>query len=200
MDHNAVVNSLRGAWRLRGTAVPQRVTSSDGRFVVTFSEEGDRQRVLQAGPWHYQNDAVLIKDFDGVGNPVDVRLDSLSIWVQIHRLPIILKTEDMGWKLGKKLGTVLAVSHRNNQIVDEHLRVRVQHPVEKPLRKNVDITPKGSTKPILFDVKYEKLPELLFLLRSGGTHDREVLQHAQRAAEGVLLHRHKGASVLGLCS
>lgn len=162
VDHNAVVNSLRGAWRLCGTAVPQRVTSSDGRFVVTFSEEGDRQRVLQAGSWHYQNDAVLIKDFDGVGNPVDVRLDSLSIWVQIHRLPIILKTEDMGWKLGKKLGTVLAVSHRNNQIVDEHLRVRVQHPVEKPLRKNVDITPKGSTKPILFDVKYEKLPNFCF--------------------------------------
>lgn len=68
----------------------------------------------------------------------------------------------MGWKLGKKLGTVLAVSHRNNQIVDEHLRVRVQHLVDKPLRKNVDITPKGSNKPILFDVKYEKLSNFCF--------------------------------------
>ncbi|XP_044361032.1 uncharacterized protein [Triticum aestivum] len=162
VDHNAVVNGLRGAWRLQGSAVPQQVTSTDDRFIIKFSKEGDRQRVLRAGPWHYRNDALLIKDFDGVGDPVDVRLDSFNIWVQIHGLHVILKTEDMGWKLGKKLGTVLAVSNRNNLIVEEHLRVRVQHLVEKPLRKNVDITPKGSNKPILFEVKYEKLPNFCF--------------------------------------
>lgn len=78
VDHNAVVNGMRSAW-LRGSAVSQWVTSNNGSFVITFFQEGDRQRVLQAGPWHYQNDAVIIKDFDGVGNPVDVRLDSFNI-------------------------------------------------------------------------------------------------------------------------
>lgn len=57
--HNpsAVVNELRGPWRLRGDVMAQLVTSDDGRFMVAFTEEGDRQHVLAAGPWHFRNDA-----------------------------------------------------------------------------------------------------------------------------------------------
>lgn len=73
-DHKAISNALRGPWRLRGEAVSQRVTSDDGRFVITFTEEADRQRARNAGPWHYRNDAVILADFDGKGNPTDVRL------------------------------------------------------------------------------------------------------------------------------
>ncbi|XBI19238.1 hypothetical protein VPH35_060814 [Triticum aestivum] len=78
-DPQAVVNELKGPWRLRGEAAAQRVKSEDRRFVVTFSEEGDRRHVLQAGPWHYRNDAVLLAAFDGSGDPVDVPLDSFRI-------------------------------------------------------------------------------------------------------------------------
>lgn len=77
-------------------------------------------------------------------------------------LPFFLKTEDMGWILGKKLGTVIAVSHRNHKIVDEHLRIRIEHAVDKPLRKYVDTTPAGSSNKINYDVKYEKLPNFCF--------------------------------------
>ncbi|WP_315913473.1 hypothetical protein, partial [Klebsiella pneumoniae] len=41
---------------------------------------------------------------------------------------------------------------------DEHLRVRVIHKVDEPLRKTVDINPFGTTEEISFNVKYEKLP------------------------------------------
>lgn len=50
IDPKAVVNELRGPWQLREDAVPQRVTRDDGRFVITFTEEGDRHHVLHAGP------------------------------------------------------------------------------------------------------------------------------------------------------
>lgn len=61
---------------------------------------------------------------------MDVRLDSFMIWAQIRDLPVPIKTEEMGWILGAKLGTVVAVSHRNKKIVNEHLRVRVEHQVD----------------------------------------------------------------------
>ncbi|XP_044449047.1 uncharacterized protein [Triticum aestivum] len=55
--------------------------------------------------------------------------------VQICDLSVPIKTEEMGRILGDKLGMVLAVSHRNKQIVDEHLRVHVIHQVDEPLKK-----------------------------------------------------------------
>lgn len=162
VDHKAVVNALGGPWRLRKDVVSLRITSNDGHFVITFTEEGDRQRLLNAGPWHFWNDVVLFADLDGKENPPDVCLDSFNIWAQIQGLLIFLKTEEMGWILCKKLGTVLAVSHRNKKITDDHLRVHVEHKVDKPLRKYVDTTPTGSKKEIHYYVMYEKLPNLCF--------------------------------------
>ena len=56
-----------------------------------------------------------------------MRLGSIKLWAQIWGLPVPIKTVEMGYILGGKLGTVLAVAHRNKKIVDEHLRVRVEH-------------------------------------------------------------------------
>lgn len=159
---SAVVNKLKGPWRLRGHAEAQRVTSKDGRFMVSFTEEGDRQHVLAAGPWHFRNDAVIFADYDGQGNPAEVHLNSISPWAQVHKLPFVLKTGEMGWTFGKKLGTVIAVSHRNKRIFDEHLRIRVEHMVDRPLRNQVGFTPVGTNDEIMFEVKYEKLPNFCF--------------------------------------
>ncbi|XBJ00303.1 hypothetical protein VPH35_020218 [Triticum aestivum] len=165
VDPKMVVNELRGPWRLRGDAVAQRVTSEDRRFIITFKEEGDRSHVLHAGPWHFRDDVVVLAAFDGRGNPEDVPLDSIKIWVQIWGLPVPLKTVEMGKVMGDKLGKVVAVSHKDKMIVDEHLRVRAEHRVEEPLRKVIDTVETmldGNTKEVLYDVKYEKLPRFCF--------------------------------------
>lgn len=128
-------------------------------------EEGDRLHVLQAGPWHFRDDAVVLAAFDGKGKPADVPLDSIKIWAQIWDLPVPIKTLEMGYLLGAKLGKVVAVSHKNKMIVDEHLRVRVEHRVDEPLRKVIDTietTLDGNTIETLYDVKYEKLPNFCF--------------------------------------
>ncbi|XBJ08737.1 hypothetical protein VPH35_013971 [Triticum aestivum] len=69
VNHKAVINDLRGPWRLHSDAVGQRVTSKDGRFIITFSEDGDRQHVLRVETWHFRNNAVLLAEFDGKRQP-----------------------------------------------------------------------------------------------------------------------------------
>ena len=78
--------------------------------------------------------------------------------MQIHGLPVPIKTVEMGWTLGEKLGIVITVSHKNKKIVDEYIRVRVEHRVDEPVRKFIDTTDVGGTNKIYFPVKYEKLP------------------------------------------
>lgn len=165
VDPALVVNELRGPWRLRGDAMAQRVTSEDRCFIITFKEEGDRRHVLQAGPWHFRDDAVVLAAFEGKGNPADVPLDSINIWAQIWGLPVPIKTVEMGYLLGGKLGKVVTVSQVNKMIVDEHLRVRVVHRLDEPLRKFIDTIvtiPDGKTIESIYYVKYEKLPNFCF--------------------------------------
>ncbi|KAE8816262.1 hypothetical protein D1007_06111 [Hordeum vulgare] len=88
-----------------------------------------------------------------------VRLDSIKLWVQIWGLPLPIKTVEMGYILGDKLGKVLTVAHRNKKIIDEYLRMWVEYLVDEPLRKAIDTTPVGSTIEISYNVKYEKLPK-----------------------------------------
>lgn len=113
---------------------------------------------MRGGPWTHKGDAVLFAEFDGKGKAADVKLDAMRIWVQIRDLPYPLMKVDMGWLLGANLGKVLAVSNRDGVIVDEHLRVWVEHPVDKPMMRWVKVQLEGSAEEIRYFVKYEKLP------------------------------------------
>lgn len=106
-DPHAIVRELRGPWHLVGDVTPQRIPSDDERFILNFEAEGDMLHVLRAGPWHYRNDAVIFAAFNGKGNACDVELDVIQVWAQIHGLPYELKSVEMGWELGKKLGKVV---------------------------------------------------------------------------------------------
>lgn len=154
------MRELRGPWQLVSDVTPQRIQSDDGRFILNFEAEGDRLHVLRAGPWHYRNDAVIFAAFNGKGNACDVKLDVIQVWAQIHGLPYELKSVDMGWELGRKLGTVVAVAHKKKMIVDKHLRVRVDMPVLQPFKEYIITNPVGSTTIHKYPVKYEKLPNV----------------------------------------
>ncbi|KAI4990904.1 hypothetical protein ZWY2020_039275 [Hordeum vulgare] len=64
-----------------------------------------------------------------------VRLDSIKLWVQIWGLPVPIKTVEMGYILGDKLGKVLTVAHRNKKIIDEYLRIARFCSIPKEIQK-----------------------------------------------------------------
>jgi hypothetical protein len=59
---------------------------------------------------------------------------------------------------GGNLGKVIRVSNQDGVIVDEHLRVWIEHPVDEPLMRWVKVQPEGGVDEIRYFVKYEKLP------------------------------------------
>lgn len=88
---------------------PPRGDSDDGRFILNFTSESDRWFVLKAQPWHFNRDGLIFAEFDGNGDPVEVDLGVMTIWVQVRDLPYVLKTESIGWPLEDQLGEVLEV-------------------------------------------------------------------------------------------
>uniref|UniRef100_A0A453SHL3 Uncharacterized protein n=1 Tax=Aegilops tauschii subsp. strangulata TaxID=200361 RepID=A0A453SHL3_AEGTS len=154
-----IVDELRAtAWKHQGVVTVQEVASDDGRFVLNFAAEGDRRFMLKAQPWHYKRDGLVFAEFDGKGDPTEIDLGVMAIWVQVRGLPFELKTESMGWSFWDQIGEVLEVSHHNHVIVEKFLRVRVEVILHEPLKSTVEFIPLGSSKIVKYDVLYEKLP------------------------------------------
>ncbi|KAK2656459.1 hypothetical protein Ddye_009511 [Dipteronia dyeriana] len=59
-----------------------------------------------------------------------------EFWVQIHRVPLLCKTKDIGWFLGNSVGVVSDVDVGiNGDCSGKFLRIRVKIDVTKPLRR-----------------------------------------------------------------
>ena len=114
------------AWKNQGVVTIQEVASEDGRFIPKFSTESDRQFLLKAQPWHFKRDGLIFTEFDGKGDPAEVDLGVMTIWVQVRDPLYEFKRESVGRSLEDQLGEVLEVSHRNHVIVEKYLRVRVK--------------------------------------------------------------------------
>ena len=136
--------------------------SADGRFILNLAADSDRRFVLKSQPWHFKRDGLIFAQFDGKGDPAEVDLGVMAIWVQVRDLLFELKTENIGWSLEDQLGEVLEVSHQNHVIVEKYMRVHVKILLHEPLKSSVEFTPLGSSKVFKYDVKYEKLPKFCF--------------------------------------
>ncbi|KAM0871782.1 hypothetical protein ACQ4PT_039158 [Festuca glaucescens] len=136
---------LRQVWQLHGGMEEKGI--GEKRFLIVLEKEGDYKHILKGGLWLYQNDAFLVAKSLG------------------------------GEKLGEKyLGEVREVGKDNGgHTWASFLRVRVEHDVEKPIRRWIPIAGSIGSKARRFDVKYEGAPHSCFFCGIFGHNERSCL-------------------------
>ncbi|XP_075663402.1 uncharacterized protein At4g02000-like [Castanea sativa] len=84
-------------------------------------------------------------------------------WVQIWGLPFESMTEEVGKDLGSKLGKYIE-SDRRSWLAEQakFLRIRVDIPIDKPLRRGANIVNSEGGK-CWVTFKYERLPNFYFI-------------------------------------
>ncbi|XP_019178340.1 PREDICTED: uncharacterized protein LOC109173555 [Ipomoea nil] len=117
-----------------------------GLFLFFFFHETDVQYVLNGGPWAFENSTlVCCLVGDGV-LPVDVALDSVDMWVQLHDLPMGYTTQPILEQIGNFIGTFVKYDER---FVGapwlSFYRIRVSIPVNKPLRSRMKLLKRDKT-------------------------------------------------------
>jgi hypothetical protein len=136
----------------------------DNRFVVRFTREGDWNHVKKNGPWQFDFNAILIKDFDGSVRPSDMVFDTLDIYARVADLPMDMMNRVFGELIGGWIGKFISVDVDEEGIAwGEDLRIRVAIKVDQPLVRGVSI--KESAKDEVgkwFDIRYEKIPHFCF--------------------------------------
>jgi hypothetical protein len=116
--------------------------------------------VLQGGAWIYRGDPFLVAAYDGKIRPSDVVLNLMPVWINIEDMPLNLMNEPTGQVLGSNIGKVVAVGRDSKgRFWDDHMRIRVLMPVDKPLTRWLKVKDKESGDMLCLHVKYERIPK-----------------------------------------
>jgi hypothetical protein len=92
---SALERAMQRAWGLHRSAQFRDI--GDNRFVVRFSSEGDWRHVLKNGPWQFDFNVILLKDYAGSIRPSDMVFDTMEIWVRVRARPANGYDEQVLW-------------------------------------------------------------------------------------------------------
>ncbi|XP_042958116.1 uncharacterized protein LOC122293664 [Carya illinoinensis] len=103
-NKEALKQMLRRIWR---PIKPMHIQNLDSKFLIAeFEEIKDKERVIRDGPWTFDKQLVLVKDFDGAQQTQMLQLSEALFWVRIHNLPLMAQNETVGKLIGSALGVV----------------------------------------------------------------------------------------------
>jgi hypothetical protein len=75
---------MRSAWDL-AKDVKIRVIE-DNHFIFQFACLGDREKLMEGGPWVSRGKLVFMAPYDGFTKPSSIELNKVMMWIQIHDL------------------------------------------------------------------------------------------------------------------
>jgi hypothetical protein len=128
------------------------------RFVIQCFCLGYWEKLVEKGPWLFREWDVIIAPYDGFSDPIEVSLEHVPIWVQIHKIPEAFRKEPVVRQLvNRQVGKVITVEMQpSGGFRGDFVRARILQDVCKPISRLVSLYLYGGGDSI-FDVKYEKL-------------------------------------------
>jgi hypothetical protein len=158
----ALERSMEKAWGLHRPAQFRDI--GENRFVVRFATEGDGKHVMRNGPWKFDFNVVLLKDYDGSVRPSDMVFDSMEIWVRVLDLPMDMMNRVYGELIGNWIGRFVSVEVDSEGMAwGKDLKIRVAIRVDQPLVRGVPLKEsEDEVEGKWFDIKYEKIPHFCF--------------------------------------
>ncbi|KAK2639029.1 hypothetical protein Ddye_026824 [Dipteronia dyeriana] len=164
VNRDAFMRVVGKIWQVRHDV---DIESIDGNmFSLQFIDEYDLERVIYGGPWSFDKVLIVMEKPEGKGSIDSLRLNWADFWVQIHQVPLIYMTKEIGRFLRGMIGQVLDVDRgASGDCVGKFLCVRVRVNILNSLKccLRVDILGDGS-KTIMI-LRYDRL--LSHCLRCG---------------------------------
>ena len=75
--------------------------------MVEFGDGKDKKKVLDMCPWSYEQQLILLQEFEGKLTLKEIEIKWSPFCVQIFNLPLNCRTKEIGWAIGSKLGEVM---------------------------------------------------------------------------------------------
>nr|DAD24221.1 TPA_asm: hypothetical protein HUJ06_025684 [Nelumbo nucifera] len=117
----------------------------------------DLKRVLEGGPWTYDNHVLLLHHLKLGEIPNQIPLFHVDYWVQIYDLPVGFMFVNVGKQLGNFIGEFVEYDDNNNSgLWRNFMRIKVRLDVRNPLKQWKKIRRMGGEWSLV-KFKYERL-------------------------------------------
>ena len=161
LDFTAMRNRLVNLWR-PGKGIHIKDIPSN-RYLFKFFHSVDMRRVLDGGPWTFDNFHLVLHYYKPGDIPATIPLNHFAIWVQVHELPVGCMSERVGIQLGNAIGEFVSYDHVNNSgFWKSYMRIRVRLDVRLPLLRWKKIR-KADGGLVIVRFQYERLGVFCYL-------------------------------------
>ena len=176
----AFKSTLRSVWKMGSDL--RIVDVGKNIFQFKFSSSYQLEWVERNGPWNFDNNLLLLCKWRKGLLVTNISFTHSPLWIQVWGLPFESMTEEVGKDLGSKLGKYIE-SDRRSWLSEQakFLRIRVDIPIDKPLRRGGNIVNMEEDKHWV-TFKYERLPNFCFLCGILG-HDEKHCSSSQDRSE-----------------
>ncbi|XP_019168036.1 PREDICTED: uncharacterized protein LOC109163787 [Ipomoea nil] len=153
---------MASAWRpLMGIEITD-VTPN--LYLFTFFDEADMRRVLEEGPWAFENATFLCQVLNDVEDPTQVVLNTVDFWLQVYDIPLGYRTVKVLERIGDFVGVFLRYDERNfERPWTSFYWVRITHDVSVPLKRRMKMIMRDGTW-VWINFKYERLHMFCFFV------------------------------------
>ncbi|TXG58564.1 hypothetical protein EZV62_016393 [Acer yangbiense] len=132
-------------------------------FAFHFGDESDLNRVLAGSPWSFDNALLALERPVGKGTVDNLSFSHTDFWVQIHQIPLLCMTREIGGFLGGLIGLVLDVDRGSSgDCVGKFMRVRIRVDITRPLKRCLRVDILGDGTETVMVLRYERLPNHCF--------------------------------------
>ncbi|CAL1387048.1 unnamed protein product [Linum trigynum] len=92
-------------------------------LVFQFIQAEDRAKALFGGPWHFENQLIIIRPVDRGKELTDTDFSCTEIWVRIRKIPAKLRTESMATKIGAMFGALKVYDTANSGLWSNYMTI-----------------------------------------------------------------------------
>lgn len=171
INFQAMQNVLASIWRPREG---MEIHDLGGlRYSFVFYHVLDLQKVIEGGPWTFEQNLLLHHKLEANEDAHSVQLNKMEIWVQIYDLPVGMMSDKLLENVGNYVGTFVKADSQNiHGGWKVFYRIRVIMDVDKPIKRRMKLKREGGVWSWI-NFKYERLSTFCFVCGLLGHSDRD---------------------------
>ena len=158
INMEAFRRTMTQVWNLQGKVIIRVIDTN--LFVFQLFHWRDKEKILEGGPWCFDQQLLILNSITGDEQPNQVPLNHSPFWVRIYNLPFNCRTNEDVKAITASMGNIIELEEDDFGL-DRYRRVKLLIDVNKPLRRNQHIRNKCGDV-VRIDFKYERLPFFCF--------------------------------------